>query len=280
MAHRLGKVAIRVMLGPNLVGLDAPVVAVVWMKVFGRLADVEVSDRATWLLFLAVWLIYSMDRWLDASRRAFYETERHQIHEGFPRSIQLAYGLVLLLLFKDAVIGLNARAWIAGVMLVFMTAGYFFCVHWQGERFPRSLPKELWVGMVFAAGCALVPWSLGKGLECWIWIVPLLGWVCFLNCAAITRWENLRMDRERPGSLLNTWPVFLARLAWICGITSAVCIALLLFLPAQRLALVSLAVSGVLLGMMDVFRESMDRRLLRVLADVALLTPLLFVFFG
>lgn len=277
---RFREICVRLLLLPNILCLDAPVVALVWMHAIANRLSVTLSDRAYWLMSLAVWVIYFADRWLDQSRRQLEETERHAVHSGFNRSAKVVVAIVLMVLFKDALVELNSIAWMGGSVLVILTVGYFYCVHDLGESFPKALPKELWVGIVFAAGCALVPWSLEDGnAQSLPLVVICLGWLFFLNCAAITRWENLEADRTREASLLNTWPIFLSRLGLTCLLSAAFFVIVGLVDQASFSLYLSMAMAAVMLGALEQLQVQLGKRVLRVAADAVLLTPLLFVFF-
>ncbi len=69
---------------PNLLSLDAPLVAVCWMWVIAKsMRVVYVETYAYWLLAGAVWSIYVLDRVLDAKRYGGDVSEmspRHQFH--------------------------------------------------------------------------------------------------------------------------------------------------------------------------------------------------------
>ena len=56
----------RVWLWPNLLSLDAPIVALLWQILFARCFHARVGFLPSLLLVLAVWLIYAADRTLDA----------------------------------------------------------------------------------------------------------------------------------------------------------------------------------------------------------------------
>src|SRR5271163_1595111 len=60
------RVVDRVWLWPNLLSLDAPVVALLWQVLFARCFHARVEVLPSVLLVLAVWLIYAADRTLDA----------------------------------------------------------------------------------------------------------------------------------------------------------------------------------------------------------------------
>ncbi len=66
-------------LWPNLISLDAPVVAVLWQMFFARCFGVRIDFTLAALLMLSVWLIYVADRVLDAHRRPS-GIARHQFY--------------------------------------------------------------------------------------------------------------------------------------------------------------------------------------------------------
>ena len=69
---------------PNLLSLDAPLVAVVWMWILAKsMRVVYVETHAYWLLTAAVWCVYVIDRILDVKRFQGSVEEmsaRHQFH--------------------------------------------------------------------------------------------------------------------------------------------------------------------------------------------------------
>ncbi|MDA7916349.1 hypothetical protein N9B94_03855 [Verrucomicrobia bacterium] len=279
--NRISEIIKRALLIPNILNLDAPIVATVWMYQFALLTKSQLTHRHYWLLFLAVWLIYFADRWLDQSKRHFKETARHVTHGGLGNFAIAAGAFVTVLLFQNAFTGLNPKAWLGGLVLVGLTLGYLGCVHFLGEAFPKPLPKELWVGVVFSAGCALVPWSLAESATITLFLMASgFGWLCFLNCAAITRWENLLSDQSRTSSLLNTWPCFLNHFGKVSFVTAAVFFTIGLATQNNfQDAFLAMGLSAALLGAIERRHRLIDSQTLRIAADVVLLTPLLFVFF-
>ncbi len=69
---------------PNAAALDAPVVAVVWQRFLADRFGVSVPWAATAALAAAVWAVYLGDRWLDA-RRGARHTDRHLVAARYPR---------------------------------------------------------------------------------------------------------------------------------------------------------------------------------------------------
>ena len=69
----------RFWLWPNLLSLDAPVVAVLWQILFARCFQAPIDAPAALLLLLTVWLIYTADRTLDAWNGACH-SPRHEFY--------------------------------------------------------------------------------------------------------------------------------------------------------------------------------------------------------
>ena len=81
-------------LWPNLLSLDAPLVAVLWQTLFLRCLRAPVRWLPALLLFLTVWLIYVADRLLDA-RNGAVTTPRHQFYRRSFRWALTAWVIVL-----------------------------------------------------------------------------------------------------------------------------------------------------------------------------------------
>ena len=133
----------------------------------------------------------------------------------------------------------------------------------------RLRSKELVVGILFTAGCALPTftrlqgWS-GDGVPVVLLVLAAglfaaLGW---LNCTAIDRWES-------PG-VAN-----IARPAWFIAL-GAIALTLVCAPFAPRLAALSTAcaISALLLRMFDRKRFLLTPLAMRCVADLVLLTPI------
>src|ERR1700686_3826665 len=81
-----GSGPIRFWLWPNLLSLDAPVVAVLWQILFARCFQVPVDALAALLLLATVWLIYAADRTLDAWRGDCH-SPRHEFYQHHWRGL-------------------------------------------------------------------------------------------------------------------------------------------------------------------------------------------------
>jgi hypothetical protein len=280
----------------NVLSLDAPMVAIAWALVFAKSASVELPGAEMAALGLVVWLIYTVDRLLDgqAARPESVATatlpdrdgafgpplrQRHVFHRIHARSVARATAVVaaftatlVLTRIGDVVLRLAVPV---GLILVL----YMAWVHLGRGRVMARLPKEVAVGAVFAAGVALPTWSR-IDVRRWEFfpLAVLFAAVCTLNCVAIDEWENLREGD------FGGYRGSLAAKDFGSGkfaVALAICAALMT--PVIRLrgefsAIgAAIAVSALLILILDLMRERISADGLRVLVDVALLAPALVV---
>jgi hypothetical protein len=247
-----------VWLWPNLVGLDAPVVAVLWQRFLGDAFGVSVPPVASAALGLVVWSIYLADRWLDARPgRPQESAPRHRFAAGNRVSIGVAAIMVAgaalaMAPFLPIHYVLNAAA------VAIALAAYLTAVHAIGARGLGELTKALLVGLIFAAGAA-VPLAADRPdiAVAWLPAVGAFASTCWLNCRLIAGWEASVRVRHLAG--------------WVAAL-------LAIFLGVRSPRPVALAVAGAvgLLAVLHVMRARVPVELRRVLADVAMLTPLAF----
>ncbi|HEY3789125.1 MAG TPA: hypothetical protein VGL71_09730, partial [Urbifossiella sp.] len=120
-------------LTPNLLALDAPVVAAVWQRFLGNRFGVAVPVAATAAFAAAVWCVYLLDRWLDAQRGSL-DADRHHVAAHHPvaffigflvaagLSATLATTLPVGYVRHGIVVGLGAAVYL---VLVHSLASYF-----------------------------------------------------------------------------------------------------------------------------------------------------------
>lgn len=251
----------------NLFSLDAPLVAVLWQHWFSRGFHVAVSPAATVALALTVWIIYATDRLLDVTRsQPLLLTDRHRFHRKHARSLSVA---VLLGLFALVITCALLRPILLreGMLLSAVVAIYFLSVHALPHTLAGICCKEVAVGVLFAIGTALAPWSKSEQPLLFLIPVMLFAVLCCLNCAAIEVWEGRTATHAATTWLAaNTRPVSV-----LIAITALV---LLVFAPGHHVY-AALCVSALGFLWLDVESERLPPDLLRVLADVPLLSPLL-----
>jgi hypothetical protein len=244
----------RVWLWPNLLSLDAPVVAVLWQILFARCFQVPVDPMAAILLLLTVWLIYAADRALDAWRGEC-QSPRHEFYRRRWRALLPVWAAVLGLTGWLAAERLSPGVFERGAILLAAVGLYFALVHSGILRWP----KEAAVGVLFALGASLVAWEKVK-TPADIATILLFSGLCWMNCIAIQKWEGERLD----------WSPSVAALVLACAAGA------LLYAHRPVLGGAELASAFAFL-LLDRVRRRLSADAVRVLADVALLSPVLFL---
>jgi hypothetical protein len=258
-----------------LCSLDAPTVAVVWAMLLGRLAGTHLRMAEVLVLGLGTWIVYVLDRVLDGMAGEMHLRERHYFHRRH-RTVMLGLccvaGALLVVLCR----------WLPGRLVGFYLAlgvpvlVYGVRVHWglvRRTRAPRG--KEAAVALLFTAAVA-APALMGVqagGRAALLVVSCLLAWLCWLNCLVISFSESAHDSAEwLPIAGYGLALAFTALavcgwgLGWSPGARSS---------PAAAGVLLScLLLLGLVLGRRD---GRMSARRVRVLADVGLLTPLIFL---
>lgn len=256
----------------HLASLDAPTVAVVWSLAFARAAEVRLPAWVPVLLALGTFAVYVADRLLDA-RRALHTgnveslRERHFFHWRHRRILApLACAAALIatvIVFSEMPAALRER----NSVLAVAALAYFSGVHLP--RRPRwltpLLSKELLVGLLFTAGCALptltrMHFEAAK-LCAVLAAMSFCAALAWLNCYAIDQWESAASARLP----------FAATLIAVAGLL----LAAVSFSTQPRIAALfaAAATSAILLALLDRHRARLAPLALRACADLVLLTP-------
>lgn len=270
----------KIWLWPNLLSLDAPFVALLWQILFIRCFHVAAEPVPAILLVASVWLIYAADRALDAWRGEC-ASPRHRFYR--------AHWRILLPLWMAV---LAASAWLAltqlpvvllrrGCLLLSAVIVYLFVIHGFKEgmgfttrvcrRWPPPFTKEASVGFLFALGASLAAWTnVRTAVDAAS--IALFFILCWINCAAIHKWESgpwPRISTSGPAPEID-WPVGSAAMA--VGFLSVA----LLWMHRPVLGGAELA-SAFAFVALDRAARRFSPDVLRVLADVALLSPVVFL---
>ncbi len=266
----------------NLCSLDAPVVAVVWLWAFSNAFDSPVAFPVYTVLFLAVWSIYIFDRLIDGLRQNDWQaaTRRHI----FARQHQRIFILLLTVMLPVAAVAtltfLPRDLIVAGSILAVLVWLYFTAFV---RLFPRLKPlraKEFACGLVFACGVALGVDAIRHG----VFVHPtealppvlLFAAVCVLNCLLISAREQHSDRKNDPGAASVWWSnikrdlLFLA--AALVFISGGFCV----FNGLSPIH-TAIFISSLLLAILHLCQQRMTASLARVLADAALLSPLLWL---
>lgn len=258
----------------NLLSLDAPLVAVLWQALFARCLDAPIRIASFAALALSVWFIYVSDRLLDALRPEAASAPRHRFYREHWSSFAVAAVAALFILgwicsFLHPVVLRN------GLLMLGAILAYFSFIHLMPGSVRRLWPKELAVGMLFAAGTSLATWSrTAAPHRTMVLPICLFTALCWLNCSAIEYWEwtGHQEGRAEPHAVTMWLGPHLHRLAFGILIAGA---ALFSWLPVTlRPLFVAFLVSAAGLYWLDRKRNRFSADALRVLADVALLSPI------
>jgi len=265
-----------VWLVPNLLSLDAPLVAVAWLYIFAKTWRVMYHPWPVYLaLGLVVWGIYAADRLLDAALHGDDEDLplRHQMHRRLrkvllvlvPAALLGALGIALFLLPRE----IFNYAVVVGVLVV----GFFATALFAGGRREIPYTKNLLAGLAFAYGTALgahvyVPTDdvldLVRSPE-----MLSFGILCMLNITAVDLWEHARRSPDPEIKATDELSLTLP-LALLAGF------ALLIALradPFTRPFYFSVMVAAAALQVVNRVRHRFSPDSLRVIADLCLLAP-------
>ncbi len=272
----------------HLLSLDAPTVAALWSWFFARAMRIDLPWYAPLLLALGTWLVYVADRVLDGLRAAPLTPlrKRHLFHARHRRAfigaaIAVGAGLVWLIVAR-----MTPAARREDTVLFFIALVYLALVHKPGAKRSAWLPKELAVGLVFAAATAVPAWSrLQSGRVVLLPAIAIFAALCWLNCVAIERWENLA-----PNGKLNS-PDAHSTTRWtaehfrpvacsLAAVSAFLCAVEFLRSPglnSPSTAAIYLAaiLAALCFAAIDRQRANFSAIGLRIAADAVLLTPLL-----
>lgn len=264
-------------LWPTILSLDAPAVVLLWQALIARSASVGAGQPEEIVLGSSVWLAYCADRWIEGWRLVPENicTHRHRFHQRWRWPILAIWIVVLGLDMAEAILGLPAAEFRAGILILVPVAAYLLSHQLIHRENPWRAPKEACVAMLLGGGAAVFA-ANRPGADLRGMAVPLALFVllCFANCALISVWEDevdlshgqtslaLQFGRSVALSRALPWVVCAGALAvWVAGV------------PHAAAAAACGGASGVLLGLVDLAEPRIGRVRARVLADVALMTP-------
>jgi len=255
----------------NILCLDAPAVAVSWYLLASRVMGIPISLTRAVVLGTAVWLIYMGDHLLDVrGAERPDEPARHRwVRRHRAGCLALMAGALVAIVAELRLVPMLTVQ--AGLALSAIVAAYFALVHALGSRW--RWPREFVVGMVFAAGSLLpvfgAPDAQTGVLVC-AWL--LLSSVCVLNCALVEVRES--ESRSRVHAATQWVAEHGVALGVVIGAATGV-----FAVSAPKYWWFGLAAvsSAAMLAVLARIQWRISREAFRVMADLALLSPLLFV---
>ncbi len=265
---------------PNLLSLDAPLVAVAWLYIFAKTWRVVYLPTSTYIsLALVVWVIYVTDRLLDASMNGFSSDrlqarhDFHRKHQKVFRTLAMVAGLVaLILVVTELATKIYGYAMFGGLLV----AG-FFTLSVFSSHGPNDIPytKNVLAGFSFAYGTSMLAYAytgfesqdLLKSPELICFAV-----LCILNISAIDLWEHANRTADLEVKATN-------ELALTLPLTLLGAASLIFALKDPDLTtrpfFYAVLTGAALLQMLNRSRGKFSMDALRVLADAALLAPFL-----
>lgn len=265
---------------PNVLSLDAPLVAIVWMYVFAWMWNVNyVEPLLPISLGLVVWMVYALDRLLDlkiAQDRDF--PLRHLIHQRYAKPIIAFIGVTALGL---VVMALYSLQWsiVQTALLPLFATGLFFTISLFSPQHKRvSYSKNLLAGYAFA-------WGVGSGLVGLMGLpqpinflklcapeVLIFGLLCVINITAVDLWVD---GSEELDDEAEEWALTMPLMA----------LALFSVLMMRRAGhdhhqpfYVSMLIAAALMYMVNRMRRELSAAFLRMVADLILLIAAVFFF--
>ena len=274
-------------LWPNLLSIDAVVVALVWLWCFSVCEQVPILRSTYLLLGLVVWLVYTADRLLDAMRMkdAAQSTPRHRFARRFMVPLGILCAIVLAVAIWLVLFKLQRVLIYHGVVISMMVALYFVMRCTPATDLQAILPKEVFCGIIFALGSTYPVHALPDNFVAGVLTPELIVFaiLCALNCTAISVWESREDAANEDGTtIVDSWPVvrrgymkfafLLAAIAAWMGVRGTTPT-----LPGVSPILVSAALSAALIGALGLAAGALSKNLRRALVDLVLLTPLVVV---
>jgi small-conductance mechanosensitive channel len=181
----------RLWLWPNILSLDAPLIAVLWELLFAQCFRVRIDSASVAALGLGVWLLYVADRFLDGFRDDRVQTARHRFYRVNRFRILPWFGLGMLVTAWLSLTSIEPALIRNYIALAGVVAVYFAIVHLAPQRLRRHWPRELAVAVLFAAG-TLTAVCTDAGSHPLRLLAPFVMFVAILwvNATGIECWER------------------------------------------------------------------------------------------
>lgn len=250
----------------HLLSLDAPTVAALWFTLAARTAHLPFHAEDIAALALGTWMLYAIDRMLDARHSEIHlQEERHRFH-GVNQIFFLgamACATPILLAFLAH---MEPRLLHAYLLLGSVLAAYFALIH--TGTFAQQIPKELAVGVIFVAAIFMPEFLADTHV-----LLPALcfGTLCWLNCTLIYQREHSNLS-DAHGSTRFA----IRHTLFLLAALAAASVVLLFSGEAFRALGLSVLGSVFALAILRLRQHRMGRLPFRIAADAALLTPLVF----
>ncbi|NBB78062.1 MAG: hypothetical protein GVY36_01225 [Verrucomicrobia bacterium] len=241
---------------PNVLGIDAAFISVLWQGALASTIGVPLSLPAYLVLGCSVWLSYTADRLFDVARRP--STALLSVRHRFAKRRRI---LLWRVWFGVLALNLITATQLSSFQLKQGSVLLLLCVlyTWLNQKLSRHyFPKELCVALIYTGGIVVFlpePPSLT--------FVFLFTYLCLLNCLMIGAKETSVDAQLRIRSLASGLRAsYLSPLIWLGAIA-----AFFIETPLSG----ALTVSCILLAILNAWRQHIAVEVFRVLADGLLL---------
>jgi hypothetical protein len=294
---------------PNLLSLDAPLIAVAWMWMLAQALRVEYVHAAAWyVLPLSIWCIYVMDRlldaWLHPALRA--TSPRHHFHWRWRwLLLALVAGGGVTCIYQ-AMFVLPRSMFSAGLVALLLCAVYFLLALFQVQGREVPYVKNVFAGLIFAMGVGIpvnaananllvtdfndvlyalahtgvidAIWNFGLMVIRTLYVIfnqcremLIFALLCMMNITAIDLWERAEAeaDEETAYAYETTLTFGLVILAG-----GSLVFAAMYADEYSKPFYYAVMVAAALLQVVNHYRYRFSPSAQRVLADLALLLPL------
>ncbi|MEO8615108.1 MAG: hypothetical protein ABI600_08215 [Luteolibacter sp.] len=266
---------------PNLLSLDAPLVAVAWLYIFAKTWRVDYHPWEAYVsLALVVWVIYVADRLLDASvhdEASVRLQARHAFHRKHQKlfliGAALAATTALVIVIAYMSFAIYHYVLIGGLMV-----SGFFGLSLLSSQDEHEAPhaKNVLAGASFAYGTAMMAHVYLPELGIYQMLGSrefiCFGVLCILNISAIDLWQHasrsVDLETKASDELALTLPLVLLGAA-------SLFFAVLDHEMATRPFFYAILTGAALLHILNRSRARFSMDALRVMADAALLLPFL-----
>ena len=269
---------------PNLLSLDAPLVALVWLYLFAKTWGVNYHPGHGYVvLALVVWVMYVVDRLLDATLHGESPRcqARHRFHLKHRRKFlcvaAVAGVAALVMVLWKIPMAIFSYVIVEGFLVVGFFAMAVFAAP-EAEDIPYA--KNILAGAAFAFGTAMVAhvYLYDQGIRDLLFAPEFscFALLCMLNISAIDLWEHANHSPDPEVKAADELALTLP-LTLLGG--AALVFALKAAEHSSRPFFYAILTGAALLHILNRTRARFSIESLRVLADVALVAPAL-VFFA
>lgn len=249
--------SIRLWQWPNLLALDAALIAVIWQAAFAATLGLKVSVAAHNVLGLSVWLTYMADRLFDVARRPLEQlhSTRHRFAKQHRKTLWRIWWCVLTSNIALAFTGLSIHELVNGAVLLALCLLYTALNQALSRKF---FPKEICVAIIFAGG--VIVFLLPNAA---LWVpASALALLCLINCLMIGAKEQQVDATLQVRSLSRLPTLFIIALEISCALS-------LCWLNQAWLLKIGLSLGTLLI--IHAYRKRLCVETFRVLTDSALL---------